>query len=110
MEASGNNVGAGSTGTTPPAAGTTSSGGAPNQGTGPSTGAGGPTGVVGSTPSHPRSIAPTSKPKVSGKPWQDTPQGAKLTAGFEQLRTAAQHTLPGIGQQLKLLANRPIGG
>lgn len=101
------NIGAGSTGTTPPAGNT--SGGAPSGGggTGPPTGAGGDTGVTGSTPSHPPSVAP---PKAKNLTWQQTPRGARMANAYDALHAAFQSELPSVRHQLQTLARRPFGG
>jgi len=77
-------------------------------GRGPPTGAGGNTGVVGSKPSHPGSAG--AGPARTQKPWGETPEGAALSRSYLSLHDAFTTKLPGVRQQLRILASRPIGG
>lgn len=103
------NIGAGSTGTTPPPAGTPAPAGSSGGGSGPPTGAGGNTGVVGSTPSHPGSTAPPP-PKIPRKVWNETPQGHQLQTAYSALHQSFQSQLPAARHQLALLKSKPLGG
>lgn len=107
-EGSTGNIGPGSSGTTPPPAGTPSTPAGSVGGSGPPTGAGGPTGVVGSTPSHPGSVAPPSAPPA--KVWNKTKGGLQLDTAYGSLHATFTKQLPSVRHQLSILARKPLGG
>lgn len=47
---------------------------------------------------------------ITNKPWDSTPQGSHMAAGYSAMHKAFQTDLPHVRQQFSTLAKRPLGG
>jgi hypothetical protein len=68
--------------------------------------------VGGQAPPPPNVLRPghPSLPATPGRPWNETPEGARLGHAYTYLHQTFAATIPHLRQSLRNRANRPLGG